>query len=101
LALATPLGLLASGTDWGEWGVDELKDMGLGFIPQGLERLAGWWPALFGDYGVPGTGDVIGYILSALVGLVLIAFLLWMLGRWLSQKNSSKLRSFSKGEPRS
>jgi cobalt/nickel transport system permease protein len=101
LALATPLGLLASGTAWGEWGVDELKDMGLGFIPQGLEKLAGWWPALFQDYGVPGTGDVIGYILSALVGLVLIAFLLWMLGRWLSQKNSSKSGSFSKGEPRS
>jgi cobalt/nickel transport system permease protein len=87
LALATPLGLLASGTAWGEWGVDELKNMGLGFIPQGLEKLAGWWPAPLPDYGFPRMGAVIGYILSAVVGIALIVFLLWMLGRRLSRKN--------------
>jgi cobalt/nickel transport system permease protein len=87
LALATPLGLLASGTAWGEWGVDELKNMGLGFIPQGLEKLTGWWPAPLPDYGFPRMGAVIGYILSAVVGIALVIFLLWMLGRWLSHKN--------------
>jgi cobalt/nickel transport system permease protein len=88
--LATPLGLLASGTAWGEWGIDELKNMGLGFIPQGMQKLAGWWPAPLPDYGFPRMGAVIGYILSAALGVVLIAFLLWMLGRWLSRKNTSK-----------
>jgi len=89
-ALATPLGLLASGTAWGEWGVDELKNLGLGFIPQGLQKLAGWWPAPLPDYGFPRMGAVIGYILSAVVGMALIAFLLRMIGRWLIRKNSAK-----------
>ena len=97
-ALATPLGLLASGTAWGEWGVDELKNMGLGFIPQGLQKFAGWWPAPLPDYGLPRMGAVIGYILSALVGIVLVAFLLWMLGRWLSRKNLPTEQISSKQE---
>jgi cobalt/nickel transport system permease protein len=88
LALAVPLGLLASGTAWGEWGVDELQNMGLGFIPQGLERLAAWWPAPLPDYGFPRMGAIVGYILSAAVGIGLIVFLLWMMGRRLSRRNS-------------
>jgi len=88
--LATPLGLLASGTAWGEWGIDELQNMGLGFIPQGLQKLVGWWPAPLPDYGFPRMGAVIGYILSAVIGVVLVGFLLWILGRWLSRKNAGK-----------
>lgn len=98
LAFATPLGLLASGTAWGEWGIDELKNMGLGFIPQGLQKFAGWWPAPLPDYGFPRMGAVIGYILSALVGIGVVVFLLWMLGRWLSRKNLSKQGVPSKEE---
>jgi cobalt/nickel transport system permease protein len=89
-ALATPIGLLASGTAWGEWGADELRDLGLNFIPQGIEKLTGWWPAPLPDYGFPRMGAVIGYILSAFVGIVLIGGLMWLLGRWLSRRNSAK-----------
>jgi cobalt/nickel transport system permease protein len=98
LAFATPLGLLASGTAWGEWGVDELQNMGLGFIPQGLQKFAGWWPAPLPDYGLPRMGAVIGYVLSALVGIAAVVFLLWMLGRWLSRKNLPKQEVPSKEE---
>ena len=87
--LATPIGLLASGTAWGEWGADELEEMGLGFIPQGIEKFAGWWPAPLPDYGFSRMGAAIGYILSALVGIGLVTFLLWALGRWLARRNSS------------
>jgi cobalt/nickel transport system permease protein len=90
LALATPIGLLASGTAWGEWGLDELKTMGLSAIPQGLQKLVGWWPAPLPDYGFPRMGAVIGYILSAFLGMGLIVFLLWMGGRWIVGKNASK-----------
>jgi len=90
IALATPLGLLASGTAWGEWGVDELKNMGLGFIPQGLAKITGWWPAPLPDYGFPRMGAVIGYILSAVIGIAAVVFLMWMVGKWLSRRNPDK-----------
>lgn len=93
VALATPIGLLASGTAWGEWGAGELKAMGLGFIPQGIEKFTGWWPAPLPDYGLPRVGAAIGYILSAFAGVILIAFLLWVLGRWLSHRNSTGAES--------
>jgi len=86
VALATPVGLLASGTAWGEWGVGELKDLGLGFIPGGMQRFASWWPAPLPDYGFSRMGAVIGYILSAFVGIALVALLLWLLGRRLTRK---------------
>ena len=89
-ALATPIGLLASGTAWGEWGAEQLKQRGFSFIPQGLGKIAGWWPAPLPGYGFPRMGAVIGYILSAFLGIAVVAFLLWILGRWLSRKNSAK-----------
>jgi cobalt/nickel transport system permease protein len=93
VALASPIGLLASGTAWGEWSADELKDLGLNFIPQGIEKFEGWWPAPMPDYGLPRMGAVIGYILSAFVGIALVSALLWIMGRWLSRRNSSRLKT--------
>jgi len=90
LVLATPLGLLASGTAWGEWGVEELRDRGLGFIPQGMDKLAGWWPAPLPDYGFSRMGAVIGYIFAAVVGIIVVVFLPWVFGRWLSHKTVTK-----------
>jgi cobalt/nickel transport system permease protein len=98
VALATPIGLLASGTAWGEWGVSELKTMGLGSIPQGLQNLTGWWPAPMPDYGLPRMAAVIGYILSAFAGIILIVTLTWLLGRRLSSKNASKQEATVKEE---
>jgi len=94
LAVAAPIGLLASGTAYGEWSLEELKSMGLGFIPSGLQRFEGWWPAPMPDYGWPRMGAVIGYILSALVGMALVAFFSWLLARRLSRKTpASKAQS--------
>ena len=95
LALTTPIGLLASGTAWGEWGINELKHLGLGFIPSGMQKFAGWWPAPLPDYGLPRMGAVIGYILSALIGIALVAFLLWLAGRMLIRKGKES----TKGQP--
>jgi cobalt/nickel transport system permease protein len=96
LAFATPLGLLAAGTAWAEWGADELKGM-LGYVPQGLERMSDLWHAPLRDYSIPGTGDIVGYIISALVGIAVIGFLLWLLGRWISRKNIAKQNPSSGG----
>jgi hypothetical protein len=71
MALLTPLGLLADGTAWGEWGAEDLVDR-LGFAPQGIEQAAEWWQALLPDYSIKGLGERTGYILSALVGSALV-----------------------------
>lgn len=80
LVVLTPLGLLASGTAWGEWGTDEIKNM-FGKIPKGLAGMADKWHALMPDYSLPSLGDggagaATGYILSAVVGIVLIVALI-------------------------
>ena len=93
IALATPIGLLASGTAWGEWGAAELKDLGLNFIPQGIARFSGWWPAPLPDYGFPRMGAVIGYILSAFIGIALIGILIWLSGKWLIRRKPSKIEA--------
>jgi len=85
LALLSPLGLLASGTAWGEWGADEFSDM-LGYVPQGLAKFAEIWSAPLPDYTIPGLGDVPGYILSAIVGMALVVILTWGLGRLLARR---------------
>jgi cobalt/nickel transport system permease protein len=72
-ALATPLGLLAPGTAWGEWGSSQLAELGLKFIPQGLLKLEGLWGAPMAGYEVPALGNAsLGYIISALLGILLV-----------------------------
>lgn len=93
LAVATPLGLLAAGTAWGEWGVDDFADAAArqamlqasggvappAAVPSGLERLAALWQAPFPDYVPAFIADAkVGYIASALIGcaLIVVAFLI-------------------------
>jgi cobalt/nickel transport system permease protein len=85
LACLSPLGLLASGTAWGEWGRAEIKDVvtggrALGYIPAGLEKgfsLA----ALFPDYSVAGLPEWAGYLLSAAAGAALLVIAFKLLAR--------------------
>lgn len=90
VALATPIGLLASGTAWGEWGAGQLKDLGLNFIPQGIQKISGWWPAPLPGYGFSRMGAVIGYVLSAFIGIALIGILIWLSAKWLMRKKSDE-----------
>ncbi|NOZ84897.1 MAG: cobalamin biosynthesis protein [Deltaproteobacteria bacterium] len=86
LAVLTPLGLLASGDAWGEWGADAFKKM-LGFIPKGLVRFSDIWKAPLADYSVPGTADFLGYIISAFAGILLVVLATWLIGKGLSRKD--------------
>lgn len=80
VALLTPLGLLASGTAWGEWGGENLQAQ-LGFIPSGLEKLGSFWNhVLFPDYAIAGLDQsfwqqAFGYILSAFFALLVIGLI--------------------------
>ena len=84
LIVATPLGLLAPGTAWGEWGGGELAKMGLGVVPQGMSALQGLWGAPLAKYDIPVLGNTsLGYVLSAAAGVVLIVAFAWLLSRLL------------------
>ncbi len=84
--LLTPLGLLTTYTSWGEWSREELKKM-IGYIPEGFETLAGIWKGIMPDYQhSPGSGlflQSLYYIISAILGALIIYFLLALLGRHL------------------
>lgn len=73
LAIATPLGLLAEGTAWGEWGTDEIAEVaGLAQAPAGMAN--GFeWQAIMPDYALAGLPDAAAYILSAVIGIALLA----------------------------
>lgn len=77
LIILSPLGLIATGTAFGEWGLDELPEE-VGFIPSGLAKFADFWTnSPLPDYGVPGMNATFaqsagGYILSAVVGILLV-----------------------------
>lgn len=77
LIILCPLGLIATGTAFGEWSPEELLKEA-GFIPQGLEKMADLWShAPMPDYAVPGlegsfAASAAGYIISAVVGVALI-----------------------------
>ena len=82
LAAVSPLGLLAPGTAWGEWGTDELAKMGLKAIPEGIARLSGIWGAPLQGYNLPALGNSnLGYILSALVGVLVVSVVAWLFTR--------------------
>lgn len=68
LVVLTPLGLLAEGTAWGEWGENEIAAAGAGFTPSGMTSGL-HYGALLPDYSVAGLPEWFGYMLSAVIGV--------------------------------
>lgn len=91
LAIVTPLGLLAPGTAWGEWGSEELTQLGLKQIPSGLERLSSLWGAPLADYELPWLANAnLGYVISAVVGIVVVALVVWLFSMLLVSRRKSE-----------
>lgn len=85
LIILAPLGLLAVGETFGEWGPEEVKEK-LGFVPAGLEQLSSLWSAPMPDYALPDQGDSMSaaamtYILSAVIGVIVCGGLLYAVGK--------------------
>jgi cobalt/nickel transport system permease protein len=70
LVLLSPLGLIANGTAWGEWNANELKNA-VGYIPKGMERGLNF-NAVMKGYSLLGISEIKGYVISALVGVLII-----------------------------
>lgn len=78
LIVLTPIGLLAPGTAWGEWGREELEELGLGYIPAGFDRWSSIWSAPIPDYDIPALNNpTVAYIVSAVLGVVLVGLAIW------------------------
>ena len=99
LMIATPLGLLAAGTAWGEWSPEDFKKPEVRKEiaaashnlappenpPAGLERLGSIWSAPIPDYAPTFLkSEKLGYVLSAMFGTGLIIFLGLLVG-WVSR----------------
>lgn len=92
LVVLTPLGLLATGETFGEWGNEELKEK-LGYVPSSLESLSSLWSAPMPDYTVPGLEgsfamDAIGYIITAIIGGGLCLGALYLMGKLLASNKT-------------
>jgi hypothetical protein len=95
LVLLTPLGLIVpalfgAGGAWGEWGLDEIEKI-LGYVPEGMKKLADLWKAPLSGYSVPGqggglAGGSLGYILTAVLGVAVTAGLAYLLAKVLGRK---------------
>jgi cobalt/nickel transport system permease protein len=84
LICLSPLGLLAAGTAWGEWGAEEIADVThggevLGFVPSGM-RDGFRFEALFGDYAVRGLPGIAGYVICAIAGVAILVIVFRLLG---------------------
>ena len=79
LIALVPVGLIASGSAWGEWGAEEINQR-VGYVPRGLGRLGDLWKGLLPGYGWSGAGGVwtaVAYVVSAIVGVALLMAVAW------------------------
>jgi cobalt/nickel transport system permease protein len=77
--LLTPLGLIATGSAWGEWDAETLQKL-VGYVPAGILRFGeGVLKPLLPDYTLPGREgrfwEVAGYLFSAIVGATITAWI--------------------------
>lgn len=95
LALLAPLGIIVphvfnAEDAWGEWGTDTLQKV-LGYVPEGLKRTADLWRAPVPDYNLGSEDASLGaqscsYILSAFIGIVLAAGVIFGVSKALVKK---------------
>jgi hypothetical protein len=99
LALLSPLGLIipslfGAGGAWGEWGAEEFNKL-IGYVPEGMQKLAHLWKSPLKDYAVPGQAQGLarrglGYVLTAFIGVAITAGLAYLIANVLGRKNRKK-----------
>ena len=89
LIVATPLGLIAEGTAWGEWGTDEIATTGAGYTPKGMADGFSL-QALLPDYSLKGLPDWTAYILSAVIGVAVLIIVFRLIGAVLGRSEETE-----------
>lgn len=91
LIAAVPLGLLATGTAWGEWGMEEIAEVVsggnvLGYTPSGMQNGFSF-DAIFPDYTMANVPEWFGYILSAAAGVAIVVILFKVVASFMKDRN--------------
>ncbi|MBA4390742.1 MAG: cobalamin biosynthesis protein [Syntrophus sp. (in: bacteria)] len=92
LAFFSPLGIIlpdrfgAKGA-WGEWSTETLQKV-LGYVPEGLRKYSDVWKAPLADYSFGGQGatyaqQIIYYMLSGLLGILLVGLMIYAISKLL------------------
>ncbi len=99
LALLSPLGLIlpslfGAGGAWGEWGAEEFHKL-IGYVPEGMHKLARLWKSPLKDYAVPGQTQGLarrglGYVLTAFIGVAITAGAAYLIAKALGRKSRGK-----------
>ena len=97
LVLLSPLGLIlpalfGAGGAWGEWSIDTIEKL-IGYVPEGMKRLSGSGRAPLAGYTVSGQGkglvsESFGYMFSAIIGIALVAAIMFIIGKLLVRKKN-------------
>lgn len=103
LILLSPLGLLASGSAFGEWGAQEIKQQiahvlgGSGYVPPGMAAAEKGYHGLLPDYAQPENGmNIWGYIEAGLLGAAAIMGALLLIGRlWLRHEQEREAQALA------
>jgi cobalt/nickel transport system permease protein len=94
MIVLVPLGLLAPGTAWGEWGTRQLSGLGLAFVPQGLAKLSGLWSAPMSGYNLQALKNAnLAYLLSGIVGTIVIGMVVWLFTMLVTARKPEPRRS--------
>ncbi len=91
LVAIVPLGLLASGTAWGEWGAEEIAKVvsggsTLGYTPAGMTEGFSF-TAIFPDYTMANMPEWFGYILSAAAGVAIVVIIFKIIASFMKDRD--------------
>jgi hypothetical protein len=98
LILLCPLGLIipakfGAGSAWGEWSSEEIKKL-VGYVPSGVSRLGELWKAPMPDYAFKGQEGApihtlsVSYIISGVVGVIIVTLIAILLGKALAKREN-------------
>ena len=90
LICLSPLGLLATGTAWGEWDSGEIKYVEtngnqLGYVPEGMKNGFNF-NSVMQDYMLKGLPEVASYIISAVAGVAILLIVFKIISSFMKNK---------------